>query len=98
MAPLVVGPVRPPLAAVLRWVVVPVSRFLVRVPDVLAGPVVALGADPVDQEDDPVARVVDLEGVAHRAVRGGGAAAVKNFSRWTCRPTRPMTLRCLRAR
>ena len=98
MAPLVVGPVRPRLAAALRWVVVLVSQCPVRVPDVLAGPVVALEADPVVQEDDPVARVVDLEGAAHRAVRGVGVAAVKNFSRWTCRPTRPMTRRCPRAR
>ena len=95
---LVAGPVRPQLAAVLRWVVVPASRCPVRVPDVLAGPVVAPEADLVVQEGDPVARVVALEGVAHRAVRGVAVVAVKNFSRWTCRPTHPMTRRCPRAR
>ena len=78
--------------------VVPASQCPVRVPDVQAGPVAALEADLAVQEGDPVARVVALEGVAHRAVRGVGVAAVKNFSRWTCRPTRPMTRRCPRAR
>jgi len=92
------GPVRHRWAGVLLWVVVPASQCPVRVPDGLAGPVVVLEADPVAQEVDPVVQEVVLEGVAHRVVRGGVVVVVKNFNRWTCRPTRLRTRRCPRAR
>ena len=107
----VVVPVRPQWAVAHRWVgdrgsqfpapaevpveadpvVVPVEADPVVVP--VAHPVVVPVAHPV------VAPAVDLAAVAvHHAEKDVVGVAVRNSSRWTCRPTRRMTPPCPRAR
>ena len=110
MAIRVAVPVRPQWAVAHRWVgdrgsrfpapaEVPVEADPVVVP--VARPVVVPVARPVVV---PVARpvvvpAVDLAAVAvHHAAKDVVGVAVRNSSRWTCRPTRRMTPPCRRAR
>ena len=106
----VVVPVRPQWAVAHRWVGDRGSRFPAPaeapgeadpggVP-VEADPVVVPVARPVVV---PAARPVgvpagDLAVAVHHAEKDVVGVAARNSSRWTCRPTRRMTLPCPRAR
>jgi hypothetical protein len=108
----VVVPVRPQWAVAHRWVEDRGSRFLapVVVPAEADPVVVPAEADPVvvpaeaDPVVVPVARPVVVPAVGpaavvvHHAARDVVGVAVRNSSRWTCRPTRRMTPPCPRAR
>ena len=110
MAIRVAVPVRPQWAVAHRWVgdrgsrfpapaevpveadpvVVPVEDDPVVVP--VARPVVVPVARPV------VVPAVDLAVAVHHAEKDVDGVAVRNSSRWTCRPTRRRTPPCPRAR
>ena len=97
----VVVPVRPQWAVAHRWVGDRGSRFPApaEVP-VEADPVVVPVARPVvvPAVDLAVVPAVDLAVAVHHAEKDVVGVAVRNSSRWTCRPTRRRTPPCPRAR
>ena len=99
----VVVPVRPQWAVAHRWVGARGSQFPAPAEaPVEADPVVVpVEADlvVVPVAHPVVAPAVDLAAVAvHHAEKDVVGVAVRNSSRWTCRPTRRMTPPCPRAR